>query len=125
MALRSEKTKSSVKTGEVVSLVAGFGYEVPDPDEVGQYLLEHLDVIPILQEATREIPHFFPLEAHRVLRVFHDQEWGDFGPLFVVIEWPRDASSDAGNRLDRFENEWWIPKAIASSMGSQLVFDVA
>jgi hypothetical protein len=122
MALRSEQSRFSE---ELDRLVAVFGYTVSDREDLDRYLREHTGVLPLLHEAAREIPRYFPSEAHRTLRVFHDQEWGDTGPLFVTITWPHTATADAQSRLTSFEDKWWIPRAIETKTGEAVVFDVA
>lgn len=122
MALRSELLKDD---GELARLISDYGYAVSDTDGVGRYLSSNAAVIPVLQEAARELPRYFPPGAHRALRVFRDQEWGDVGPLFVTIEWPHDAGLEALDRLNRFEDEWWIPRAITSKTGDRVVFETA
>lgn len=122
MALRSQQPKSR---DEVEHLVAVYGYVVPDEEDVSDYLLKNAAIVPVLHEAATEFPRYFPPEAHRTLRVFHDPEWGDIGPLFVTLEWPHESSFDAQARLTSFQDEWWFPRAIETRTGSAIVFDVA
>lgn len=90
MALRAEQPRLPDAFDRLIS---EYGYTVPDTQDVLDYLLEHASVGPVLQEAVTELPRYFPSNADRMLHVFHDQEWGDIGPLFVTIEEPHDPDS--------------------------------
>ena len=79
-----------------------------DQGEVTSYLDEHAFPVPLLLEAGRIIPSYFP-EAGLLLEVATDPEVPDERQLVLSIA-PCLAVPEALATLQRFDNDWWLDR---------------
>lgn len=69
--------------------------------------------IPVLIEAAKVIPRYFGADAPLVLEVVLDPEDGDPVPELVALVGIDLATTEALNRLDLLDEEWWTERSPA------------
>jgi hypothetical protein len=96
-------------------------FSMGDAVAVRRHLNRHPALVPLLIEARRAIPRFFPDTTRVRLDLLTDRDGGDHVDLFAIIQTalPEDQALEL---LDGFEEEWWL-KVAAQGCG-QLTFDV-
>jgi hypothetical protein len=96
-------------------------FDIEDAPAVRSYLGANPSLVPLLVEARRTVPRFFPGETRVRLQVLADRDDEDHTDLFAIIQTalPED---DALRCLDRFDEEWWLDAA--GRAGGRLTIDV-
>jgi hypothetical protein len=96
-------------------------FEIGDVPGVRRYLDGQPTLVPLLVEARRAIPRYFPDPTGVRLELLADRDDGDHVDLFAIIRTvlPED---EALRRLDRFDEEWWLEAAVRGN--GHLTIDV-
>jgi hypothetical protein len=99
-------------------------YEIENPAEVDAYVAEHPVVVSILAHAPSKVAAAFEEEPRLVLRHEIDPDDEPASEYLVVdIVTMRDVD-DAHDRLNRFDDGWWLDDALprAARAGATIVF---
>lgn len=111
---------ASVDADEIARLADRYTFR--NAEEVTRYLHKHPVLIPLLVQAEEVIPRYFDVDVPVVLEVVFDPECYDpEGELFASIQIP-ETVDDALDRLDRFDDEWWL--RVSPNAPDTLVFDI-
>lgn len=99
-------------------------YEIENPAEVDAYVDEHPVVVSILSEAPFEVEAAFEEQPRLVLRHEFDPEDEAGSDCLVVDIMTTRAAADAHDRLNRFDDSWWIDAALprVARAGATVVF---
>ena len=82
-------------------------YALRDAAAVLTFLHDHPEVVPPLLDAVEVVPRFFGPGTTLALEVYRDPEARDDRELFALIVTPL-VVAPALERLQRFEDEWWL-----------------
>ena len=99
-------------------------YEIENPAEVDAYVAAHPVVASILSEAPSHVAAAFDEAPRLVLRHEIDPDDEPASDYLVVdIMTMRDAA-EAHDRLNRFDDEWWVDEALprVARAGATVVF---
>lgn len=79
-----------------------------DPDQIIQFLVQHPELISYLEEASQRINQLFPDTNQLKLRLSFDPEFDNYDPWLILSVPTALEVSEARERLDRFDMEWWV-----------------
>jgi hypothetical protein len=85
-------------------------YDLVNREEVLDFLAQHSFLIPILIEASRQIPGYFPSDISLALELLVGPEDPEDRSLFLAVR-TRQNSADALASLDRLDEEWWVEQS--------------
>ncbi|MBD2388103.1 hypothetical protein [Cylindrospermum sp. FACHB-282] len=86
-------------------------YTIEDTFVVGRFLHKHSTLIDVLLEAHPQIRKYFPLEKLR-LKLYVDPESPQWEKLVLSICATPESVDEALNKLDEFDQEWWIDASL-------------
>jgi hypothetical protein len=86
-------------------------FEIEDLPAVRHYLDRHPALSPLLVEARQTIPRCFPDPTRVRLELLPDRDDENHVDLFAIIQTTLPGD-EALRRLDRFDEEWWLPAAV-------------
>ena len=81
-------------------------YGFSDGATVREFILAHPSLVPMLRDAKEELASRFGADANTVLTVIRDPDEDGAGTLYAFVQTTEDPDT-AGDRLDRFNDEWW------------------
>jgi hypothetical protein len=87
------------------------GYQVASGEVVRQVAERSPTVVETLHEARQAISRYFGADVPVRLSVDPDPEIAGYAPVTVEILTPR-GMEDGGERLKRFDDEWWMEAAM-------------
>src|SRR5438067_2219204 len=94
---------------------------LPDEQSVQTFLDQRPNLAAVALTAANMIPKYFASSGRPVLEVVSDPEFASYQALSLRI--PTDLSpSDALDRLDRFDAEWWL--SASRDAGELMIIDV-
>lgn len=98
----TEDTKPSDKFG----IVSKF-YTIENILDVNRFLQNHANLIDVILEAYPQIRKYFPIEKLR-LKLFFDPESPQWEKLVLSIFANPESVDEALNKLEEFDENWWI-----------------
>jgi len=82
-------------------------YKIRNKKEIIPFLIEHIEIVPILQEARTIIKNYFN-KSSLVLEVVTDpEEEKDSRILFIYIQ-TNLSPNDALSKLEKLDEDWWL-----------------
>jgi hypothetical protein len=96
-------------------------YEIENPADVDAYVAEHPTVASVLAEAPAEIAAAFEEDPRLILRYALDPEDEPATDYLVVDVMTMRDSADAHDRLNRFDEDWWLDASLPVARAGAVV----
>lgn len=93
---------------DLTSLAQNYAFR--RPSEVYDFLNDNVSLLPLLQEANREIRDYFP-EENLILEVVADPEVDNIKELVVFIQTTINPD-EALNKLEMLDENWWLDASL-------------
>lgn len=81
------------------------GYELRDADNVVQFMIDHMDLLPLLERTPGEVEKAFGEPMAIALELMHDYDGaGEYLVAYIQTEQEVEAADAC---MDRFDDGWW------------------